>query len=411
MNSRVDSIVPEDRFAVASGEDRGGRRQRLNRRQFLRRSVFSAAGLLSGWDSLYPMPAQEPVQGGKLVGLVNFDDQGRAPLGAPIGTELDGRLYTDLSRVSTHRQVTPTAEFYIRTAVSRLLPEPSRWRIDVDGLVSKPSHLDIPMLQSAAKPMGLHLMECAGNVRLTRFGLISVANWTGVPIASILDDAQTSTQASWVEVAGFDEYAGSSATSVPGASWVFPRDALKASGAFLATEMNSRPLTADHGAPIRLVVPGWYGCACIKWVNRIAPVDDRVPATSQMQEYAARTLQEGRPEVAQDYQPATIDHAAMPVRVEKWAVAEKVRYRVVGILWGGSQIVTSLKIRFNSDQEFAPVSGFRQVKTDPWTVWTHPWSPRAPGMYTIRMAITGPAVRARKLDMGLYDRSVYIEDL
>ena len=63
--------------------------------------------------------------------------------------------------------------------------------------------------------------------------------------------------------------ASASGRSIPGASWVFPLDTLDKLGAFLAVRMNGEPLPLDHGAPVRLVVPGWYGCAWIKWVNEI----------------------------------------------------------------------------------------------------------------------------------------------
>ena len=63
-----------------------------------------------------------------------------------------------------------------------------------------------------------------------------------------------------------------------GASWIFTRDQLD--GALLAIRMNGAPLTRDHGAPVRLIVPGWYGCCCIKWVDRIELVPDAAPATT-----------------------------------------------------------------------------------------------------------------------------------
>ena len=69
-----------------------------------------------------------------------------------------------------------------------------------------------------------------------------------------------------------------------------------------------RPLTPDHGAPVRLVVPNWYGCACIKWVTHVEMVPDDEPATTQMREFAARTHQNGVPARARDYQPP-IDRA------------------------------------------------------------------------------------------------------
>src|SRR5207244_10106429 len=98
----------------------------------------------------------------------------------------------------------------------------------------------------------------------------------------------------------------------------FTVEHINSSNAFLATDMNGQPLTKYHGAPIRLLVPGWYGCTCIKWVNAITFVDDDAEPTSHMQEFAARTHQQGTPKLARRYRPAIIEQAAMPIRVEKW---------------------------------------------------------------------------------------------
>ncbi|MDP9340145.1 MAG: hypothetical protein M3P45_14890, partial [Acidobacteriota bacterium] len=156
---------------------------------------------------------------------------------------------------------------------------------------------------------------------------------------------------------------------------------------------------------------GWYGCACIKWVDAINIVDDSAEATSQMKEYAARTHQGGVPELARDYQPAIIDQAAMPIRIEKWLIAGKIKYRVVGIAWGGSRPVRLLGIRFSPDEDYVHVDHFQQLDNDPWTLWTHSWAPSAPGIYSIRLAILDPPVRARRLDSGYYVRSVEITDV
>jgi hypothetical protein len=101
----------------------------------------------------------------------------------------------------------------------------------------------------------------------------------------------------------------------------------------------------------------------------------------------------------------------MPVRVEKWMVNGKLKYRVTGVQWGGSEMVRTLQIRFNPDEEFVAVKEFRQEKIDPWTPWSHTWMPKAPGAYLIRLAIADPRARARKLDMGLYVRSVRIREV
>jgi len=365
--------------------------------------MLSAAALLGA-------PRAKAIAGGKFLGVIPFQNEGDAPVGQATQTELDERRYSDLSRITVLRPVTPPGDFFLRSGASQILPNADQWKVAVEGLVERPLHLEIRSLRAEAEPMGLHLIECAGNVRIVHFGLISVANWSGVPIAKLLARAGVKPGAAQVYVAGFDQYANPSHTSVPGAEWVFPLDALKASGAFLATGMNGEPLTRDHGAPVRLVVPGWYGCSCIKWVQTIRVADDTVEATSQMREYAVRTLQSGVPELARDFDPATIDPAAIPVRVEKWSVAGKLQYRITGLLWGGSEPLKTLQIRFNPDDSFVTVEKLYQTPRAPWTVWEHTWTPAQPGIYAIQMAVSDPVVRARKMDAGYYVRFVEIDE-
>jgi DMSO/TMAO reductase YedYZ molybdopterin-dependent catalytic subunit len=387
----------------------------LSRRTVLRGSLLTCGALFAGFETFSTQDlsrdqGEEPFRNGRKLGVVNFTEEAPVPMGKAFGAELDERLYTDLSKLTPGNAVTPAEEFYIRTGASRLLDSAKLSSIAVGGLVQQPFELSVADLAKQAKPMGLHLMECAGNVRAVHFGLMSVANWTGVPVEAIIDAAKLKLGASRVLISGFDRYAAPSPSSVPGASWIFTLDELRSAHAFLATGMDGQPLSADHGAPVRLVVPGWYGCACIKWVNEITMVDDSSAATSQMQEYAARTLQKGVPQLARDYEPATVDQAAMPIRVEQWTVGEKIKYRVVGILWGGSQPVTALEIRFNPEEGYVPVDRFQHSANDPWSFWSHAWTPQRAGTYMIRLRVKEPRVRARKMDAGYYLRTVEITE-
>jgi DMSO/TMAO reductase YedYZ molybdopterin-dependent catalytic subunit len=342
-------------------------------------------------------------RGSKQIGIVPFEGEGEAPLDTLLGDELDGRQFTDLTHLDSDRLVTPTAQFYIRTRASHLLNTNQPWSIRVGG-----QQIPLGELHSHAEPQGIHLMECAGNNRAARFGLISVAQWHGVPLVTILDRAGVDKRAR-ILVSGFDEYSAKPLTpSGPGASWIFSRQDIDDSCAFLAVAMNGEPLTADHGAPVRLLLPGWYGCACIKWVNEIRPVDDAAKATSQMQEYAARTHQKGMPALASEYQPANIDPAAMPVRVEQWLVGGKVQYKVVGIVWGGPQPATNLLIRFGPDEPYLPVDHVEPAHTS-WGLWTQSWKPERPGTYRIRLRLADPSVRTRRLDEGFYVRQVRVD--
>jgi DMSO/TMAO reductase YedYZ molybdopterin-dependent catalytic subunit len=390
--------------------------KRMSRRELLRSSLLASGALLTGFDRIY---LREPGQGaqvgslsgGKMIGTVEFTGEARVPMGTAFGEELDGRMYTDLSKLTDENPLLPADEFYIRTRASQYLANQKPWSVAVGGLVEKSLTITIADLQKLAKPMGLHLMECAGNTRQIHFGMMSVADWTGVPISEVLDGVKSRREATRVLVSGFDRYATTSVNSVPGASWVFTLDELKAAKAFLATEMDGHALTADHGAPVRLVMPGWYGCACIKWVNEITFVDDTAPATSQMQEYAARTMQNGVPQAAKDYQPAIVDHAAMPIRIEKWSVGGKIAYQVKGILWGGYVPVKTLEIRFNPEQDYVPVETFRQSVKDSWSFWSHSWKPSETGKYLIRLRVKEPRVVTRRLDSGYYLRAVEIEEI
>jgi len=322
-----------------------------------------------------------------------------------LGSELDGRLYTDLAELKPDSLITPAENFYIRTRASKMLPAPDDWQIHVRGR-RRSGTISAADLIRTAKPVGPKLMECAGNTRGTHFGMISVAQWDGVPVASLLHDFGISGR---VLLSGFDRYASDSRTSTPGASWIFQCSELLDSEAFLATAMNGQPLTRDHGAPIRLVVPGWYGCCCVKWLNEIATVDDGAEATSQMIEYAQRTHQRGTPKLAADYEPPVIDCAAMPVRVEKWVAGRESRYHVTGISWGGMRPAQSLEIRFGRDEEYVLVDNSGTDAGVPWRLWTHWWVPRAPGRYEITLRVADAGVRTRRLDLGYYARAVEID--
>lgn len=387
-----------------------------SRREFFGSTVLAGATFLCGLQDVISAVAGQ-VQGvqsvpnGKFHGVVPFTGESRVPMGQAFGAELDGRLYTDLAGSSVKKPVTPIEEFYVRTRASSLLDATKPWSIRIGGEVQKPFELSMAEIKEMSKPMGRHLMECAGNARSVHFGMMSVADWSGVLMSEIQERAKPRPGASRVLVLGFDTYAAKSASSVPGASWIFTFDDLRTAGAFLATEMNGTSLSQDHGAPVRLVVPGWYGCACIKWVNEITFTGESEQATSQMQEYAARTMQKGVPKLARDYQPSVIEHAAMPIRIEKWAVDSKLRYRVVGILWGGSVPIRGLQIRFNPDEDLVDVPEFVQERNDPWSFWSCVWQPKQPGTYFIRLAIAEPKVATRRLDAGYYMRSVDITEV
>ena len=331
------------------------------------------------------------------------------PLEQAFNSGLDGRLYTDLSKLGPTNLVTPSEAFYIRTRYPDLLVPENPWRISIHGLPGSPVDLFLDDLLPMAVDQGAQLMECSGNTRSASFGLLSSAEWAGIQLLDAIDQFEIPAGATRLLVSGFDQYSQPSERSTPGASWIFSFDELERSGAFLATELNGAPLPADHGAPVRLVVPGWYGCTCIKWVNELRFVGEDEPATSQMREYASRTHQSGTPALARDYLPAEIDLAALPVRIEKWLVSGAIRYRVVGVQWGGAAHTNKLEIRFG-EGSWESIC-MTNVSPAPWALWEHPWRPPATGVYAITLRTTDPSIRTRRLDTGYYLREVAIDQI
>ena len=272
--------------------------------------------------------------------------------------------------------------------------------------------MTVDELMKSARPMGAHLCECSGNNNPANFGLMSVAEWDGVPLADVLSRLEVTPDATAVLVGGVDHDTQKSSSSTAGASWVIPLASLDRLGAFLAVRMNREPLPLDHGRPVRLIVPGWYGCAWIKWVDELRLVGSNEPATSQMKEFAGRTHQTARHDVARDYAPADIHAAALPVRIEKRRTGAGIDYRLVGIVWGGTRPIDRLAIRFDRAE---PWSSFAVCPPAPthaiWSLWEYRWKPAKPGVYSIFLRVVDASVSQRRLDTGYYMREVKISDV
>ena len=362
------------------------------------------------------VPCTGPAPAGELLGtLPLFRDRSQAqPFGVKIsGQGLDARLITDLSILEPTKLITPNELAYIRTEIpAAAANHQGPWTLDANGLLAEPVMLKLDDLTKLSKKMGPHLFECSGNGNPSNFGLMSVAEWDGIPLADVVARLKPGKDATAVLISGFDHIGQVSQRSIVGASWVLPLADLEKLGAFLATRMNGAPVPDDHGKPVRLVIPGWYGCAWIKWVNEIRLVGPDEPATSQMVEFANRTHQTAPHKLARDYAPADIQTAATPVRVEKRKGPNGLEYRIVGIVWGGTKAVDRLAIRFAKDQAFTPFSICPAPKTHVmWSLWEYRWKPTAPGTYDIALEVPDQSIPQRRLKSGYYLRQVKIDEV
>ena len=362
------------------------------------------------------VPCAAPAAMGDVIGtLPLFRDRSQVQeFGVKYGgAGLDARLVTDLSLLEPNKLITPNELAYIRTEIpAAAAAHQGPWTLEASGLLAAPAVVKLDDLTPRSQAMGAHLFECSGNANPSNFGLMSVAEWEGIPLADVVARLKPSKDATGVLVSGFDHIGQNSQRSIVGASWVYPLATLDKLGAFLAIKMNGAPVPADHGKPVRLVIPGWYGCTWIKWVNEIRLVGPDEPATTQMVEFAGRTHQTEPHKLAAAYTPADIQTAATPVRVEKRKGPNGVEYRIVGILWGGTKAVDRLQIRFGKDDPFVPFAVCPVPKTHTmWSLWEYRWKPTKPGTYDIALEVADQSVPQRRLKTGYYMRQVKIEEV
>ncbi len=333
-------------------------------------------------------------------------------VGQKTGQGHDARIRFDLRKLEPGNLLSSNEEFYVRTEYPDQIDEGAAWSVRIHGLVDEELQLSIADLEAMDQVTEVVCLECSGNGGGSRFGLLSAAEFSGVRLADVLDRVAPTSSATGVLVSGFDEHSHQSSHSTTGASWVFPLKDLADRGGMLVLKMNGETLPKDHGFPVRLLIPGWYGCCNAKWVDEIRLVADDEPSTSQMREYASRTHQNGTPQLAKDYKVATMDQSAMPVRVEKWRVDGELLYKVVGIMWGGHEATDALVFSDDGGSTKMAVDVCpTQKQNQTWTLWQYAWKPPKTGNVSISMHIDDSNIPTKRLDNGFYVRVVSIDEV
>lgn len=205
--------------------------------------------------------------------------------------------------------ITPTELFYVRShAATNPEVDVETFRLTVDGSVEKPLALSLSELSERFKATEVTAtMCCAGNRRDEHSrikpvdgvqwsaGALGNAKWGGVRLADVLQHAGIKGDAKHVCFEGLDRHEKSGKEIIFGGS--VPLDRVLADDplgdVLIATTMNGQPLTADHGAPVRTVVPGFIGARSVKWLSRIHVSDQ--PSDNYYITSAYRLISESTP--------------------------------------------------------------------------------------------------------------------
>lgn len=204
----------------------------------------------------------------------------------PLCAETPARLLT--------APITPAPSVYVRSNFA-LPPLEATHTIAIGGAVRAPFAMSLPELAALPQRHVTVTMECAGNGRLGmdpvptgepwRFGAVSTTTWSGVSLRTLLERAGLAPDV--VEILGTGADAGPRddaegdvrfARSLPIADAMHP-------DTIVATHMAGEPLSFDHGAPTRLIVPGWYGMASVKWLARLDAITTPFTGYFQQQRY------------------------------------------------------------------------------------------------------------------------------
>lgn len=307
--------------------------------------------------------------------------------------------------------LTPARNFFWVQHYGRPSLDARTWRLDVSGLVARPRSLTLNELKAYRRHEVDFTLECSGNTGFpfnTGAALLGNARWAGARLAALLEDVSILENGTEVVFWGADRgtvtirdnggilSGGATGTVAPDAgggldltiteqfarsmsvSEALQRDNL------LCYEMNGEELPPEHGFPVRLIAPGWYGVANVKWLTRIEVQDQRFAGHFMARDYVSvREQQQGDQTV---WTFATVSHTRL-----KSAPAKVMRvnngYRVMGVAWGTP--VASVEVQIDNGP-WMPASLDNREGADArprrhaWRFWTFEWPAPASGEHTVR---------------------------
>ena len=285
---------------------------------------------------------------------------------------------------------TPNGSFFVRSNHAEPALPAATHRILIGGAVQAPFTWALTELALHPLRSVTVTLECAGNGRTSMAplpegepwgqGALGTAVWTGVPLAQVLQRARLGPGVVEILVEGADgEGSKRFARSLPLSKALHP-DTL------LAVEMNGAPLPRSHGAPVRLIVPGWYGMASVKWVNRIEALTRPFEGHYQRERYIY--------DAGQGQAPAPVTRMRVKSLItspEPDAQVAPGRVVVQGMAWSGERRVVQVEVAVDGGETWEPATLLETPRPSAWVRWAFTWEDAAPGRHTLRARATDEA--------------------
>jgi DMSO/TMAO reductase YedYZ molybdopterin-dependent catalytic subunit len=279
--------------------------------------------------------------------------------------------------------ITPTESFYVRTHFPIPKIDQKNWRLRLEGEVERPfelSYAALLKLESRTMPVTL---ECAGNnrnflepkVKGVQWGLgaVGTAEWTGVPLSTLLDRAGIKTSAREVILEGADSGALEDPKS-PAGDLKFARSVPLGKArddVFLAYKMNGMELPPQHGFPLRAIVPGWYAMASIKWLQRIIVTDKPFNGYFQTLDYAFWKRRGDLAELVPLREMQIKAEIARPFEGE--IVPANSNIRVQGAAWTSDGEITTVEVSSDGGSTWKEANLIGEGRPNAWRLWEFKW--------------------------------------
>lgn len=306
--------------------------------------------------------------------------------------------------------LTPTERFYVRTHFEVPDLEAKTWRMRVEGAVEKPFEIGYDELRRMTSRTVTAVLECSGNSRVFlkppqvglrwEQGAVGNAEWTGVPLSAVLERAGLKGGAVEVILEGADK--GKFEPPDPKTPGVIhfarslPLKKAQQAEVLLAYRMNGRELPPDHGFPVRVVVPGWYGMASVKWLKRIVVTDRPFHGFFQTFAYTIWERRGGLPDLVPVTEMQVKAQVARPALNEVVPAGSK--YRVFGAAWAGEADVTKVEVSADGGQRWSEARLLDKPVRHAWRFWEYEWSvPKQAGRYTVLARATDSRKRVQPM--------------
>lgn len=290
--------------------------------------------------------------------------------------------------------ITPAGLHYLLVHFDIPSLDASHWRLRVGGNVRQRLELSLEEIRSRPRRTLPVTLECAGNGRARLFPrpisqpwlneAVSTAEWTGTPLAGVLEEAGLG--AGTVEVV----FTGADHGIEKGCEHDYARSLTPAEArrpeVLLAYEMNGRALEPQHGFPLRLLVPGWYGMTHVKWLSRIEAVTESFEGYQQTVAYFYKQSADDPGQPVTRIRPrALMVPPGFADFLSRRRTLDRGRVEIVGRAWSGQGSVVKVEFAVDGHWTDAPLED--AAGPFAWRRWTAEWDAR-PGEHVLSCRAT-----------------------